>query len=179
MSKFEQSTWASLSKFEQVWVSLSKFEQVLTSLNKHFKYNKKLVLVFWKSRLFSHFFWPNVENLNKTWNYIPVIQFRGCHIVVFTDISGCHVGLCNNWGNFAFQINWADHTATSIYCCNHWFLKKKSQRILKIWTEHFTRSHFMILQSREDLRKTPGAPFEWILWTTFLYNLTKFTPRSF
>ena len=85
------------AKFEQVWASLRKFEQVWTN---HFKI--EIIL-----------------NLK-----IPVIQFRGCHIVVFTDISGCHVGLWNNWGNFAFQINWANHTTTSIHCCNHWFLKK-------------------------------------------------------
>ena len=34
---------------------------------------------------------------------------------------------------------------------------------LKIWTKHFNPSHFMKLQLRGDLKRTPGTPFRWIL----------------
>ena len=49
---------------------------------------------------------------------------------------------------------------------------------LSKWTEHFTQSHFVKLQLRGRLGRTPEVSFEWIFWTMPFYNLKKFTSRS-
>ena len=92
--------------------------------------------------------------------FVCILTFCPCLLVgriLLSSVCICHISLIFHTEHTAMQAGGLRGPGSS----QIW-----TRTSFKIWTEHFTQSHFMKLLLMEDLRRIPKATFGWIfcLW---------------